>query len=65
MWHDGVFDPSGVVKGWSIHQASKMLDTKGFKNFYVDAGGDIEVCGKNAEGELWRIGIRNPFEKNS
>lgn len=65
VWHNGAFDPSGVVKGWSIYQAAKMLDTREFKNFYVDAGGDIEVRGKNADEELWRIGIRNPFEKNS
>lgn len=65
VWHEGVFDPSGVVKGWSIWNAAKMLDERGFKNFYVDAGGDIEVRGKNAEEKLWHIGIRNPFEKNS
>lgn len=65
VWHHGIFDPSGVVKGWSIYNAAKMLDARGFKNFYVDAGGDIEVRGKNAEGKLWRIGIRNPFEKDS
>jgi len=65
VWHNGVFDPSGVVKGWSIWNAAKMLDARGFVNFYVDAGGDIEVRGKNEKGELWRVGIRNPFEKDS
>lgn len=65
VWHKDVFDPSGVVKGWSIWNAAKMLDVRGFKNFYVDAGGDIEVRGKNEKGELWHIGIRNPFDKNS
>lgn len=65
VWHDGIFDPSGVVKGWSIYNAGKMLTARGFKNFYVDAGGDIEVRGTNTEGKFWHIGIRNPFEKNS
>lgn len=65
VWYDGFFDPSGVVKGWSIYEAAKILDACGFKNFYVDAGGDIETRGKNAEGKLWRVGIRNPLEKNS
>src|SRR5258706_490587 len=27
----------------------------------VDAGGDIQVFGKNNEGRDWRVGIRNPF----
>jgi thiamine biosynthesis lipoprotein len=30
-------------------------------NFYVDAGGDVEVNGKNSRGENWRVGIQNPF----
>ena len=27
----------------------------------MDAGGDIEMAGKNAEGKDWLVGIRNPF----
>ncbi len=65
VWHKGAFDPSGIVKGWSIYNAAKILDARGFSNFYVDAGGDIEVRGKNMEGVLWRVGIRNPFETSS
>jgi len=63
-YHNGYFDPSGIVKGWSIQNASKLLFKKGFKNFYIEAGGDVQVYGKNAGGEKWRIGIRNPFKKN-
>jgi thiamine biosynthesis lipoprotein len=33
----------------------------GFKNYYVEIGGDIEVAGNNVEGKPWAIGIRNPF----
>jgi thiamine biosynthesis lipoprotein len=57
----GSFDPSGMVKGWAIGKAADILKKKGFKNFYVDAGGDIEVSGVNEKGERWIIGIRNPF----
>jgi thiamine biosynthesis lipoprotein len=31
-------------------------------NFYIDAGGDIQVAGTK-EGHPWRIGIRNPFNR--
>ena len=55
------YDPSGLVKGWAIYNASKLLEEHGFNNFYIDAGGDIQVHGKNSEGQSWRIGIRNPF----
>lgn len=59
--HNGNFDPSGIVKGWAIREAADLLEENGFKNYYVDAGGDVQVMGKNASGETWRLGIRNPF----
>src|ERR1019366_6063279 len=43
--HEGFYDPSGIVKGWAILNAAEMLTAEGFKNFYVDAGGDIQVAG--------------------
>lgn len=57
-----ICDPSGIVKGWSIYNAAEILREEGMENFYVDAGGDIEVAGKNERGEDWRVGIRSPFE---
>ena len=56
----GEIDPSGIVKGWSIKKASNILKNKGYKNYYIEAGGDIEVVGKNLDKE-WKIGIRNPW----
>jgi thiamine biosynthesis lipoprotein len=61
--HAGKIDPSGLVKGWAIYNASKILRQKGFKNFYVEIAGDIEVAGFNNEGKKWVIGIRHPFNK--
>ena len=61
--YDGKIDPSGLVKGWAIYNAAEILRQKGFKNFYVEIAGDIEVAGLNNEGKKWAIGIRNPFNK--
>lgn len=61
--YNGKIDPSGLVKGWAIYNASIILREKGFKNFYVEIAGDIEVAGLNSEGKKWAIGIRNPFNK--
>lgn len=58
---NGHYDPSGIVKGWAIFHAAEILREKGFANYYVDAGGDIQMAGNNSQGEPWRIGIRNPF----
>ena len=58
---DGAYDPSGLVKGWAIANAAQLLRAGGLRNFYVEAGGDIQACGHNADGQSWRVGIRNPF----
>ena len=59
--HNGTIDPSGIVKGWAIYNAAELLRRSGIENYYVDAGGDIQVVGKNDQEQDWRVGIRNPF----
>ncbi|HTL39793.1 MAG TPA: FAD:protein FMN transferase [Methylomirabilota bacterium] len=59
---DGTLDPSGLVKGWAIHNASLILSGAGFKNFYIEAGGDIQAYGRNADNKKWSVGIRSPFQ---
>ena len=58
---DGTLDPCGIVKGWAIRAAALALAGRGLSDFLIDAGGDIQACGRNAKGEDWRVGIRNPF----
>ena len=64
MTPEGKFNPVGIVKGWAIKKAADILRRAGFKNFFVDAGGDIEASGKNAHGEKWSVGIKNPFKQD-
>ncbi len=59
----GKLDPSGLVKGWAIHNAAKILAAQGFNNYYVEAGGDIQAAGKNTAGQKWSVGIKNPFNQ--
>jgi len=60
---DGTYDPSGIVKGWAIWNAARMIESGGDKNFYVDAGGDVQTHGRNAEGTQWSVGIKNPWNE--
>lgn len=62
IYRNGVCDPSGIVKGWAIQQAALQLSAAGARNFYVDAGGDIQVAGTK-QGSPWKVGIRNPFDR--
>jgi thiamine biosynthesis lipoprotein len=61
---NGRLDPSGLVKGWAIERAAHLLAARGFANYFVDAGGDVRAVGLNADGQPWRVGIRNPFRRD-
>ncbi len=58
---DGSLDPSGIVKGWAIRNAAGIVQRAGISDFFIEAGGDIQSCGRNASGFDWSVGIRNPF----
>ena len=60
---DGTMDPSGIVKGWAIRNAAKLVMDAGHGDFFIDAGGDIQSAGKNGCGRPWRVGVRNPFNE--
>ena len=59
---DGQIDPSGIVKGWAIRNAARIIKKAGFENYFVEAGGDIQSGGMNEQGCEWQIGIRSPFQ---
>jgi FAD:protein FMN transferase len=63
-WIAGRFDPSGLVKGWAIDRACSILHDYGYRDFFVDAGGDVQTQGHNAEGGPWRVGVRHPVERD-
>lgn len=60
---DGSIDPSGIVKGWAIARAADLLTREGWRGYCVDAGGDMQVAGMKG-GRPWRVGVRNPFNRD-
>jgi thiamine biosynthesis lipoprotein len=63
-WAGGSFDPSGVVKGWSIERASEILAAHGLSDHLVDGGGDLRLRGSPGSGGPWQVGVRHPFDKS-
>jgi thiamine biosynthesis lipoprotein len=61
-WVTGHFDPSGIVKGWSVQQASLMLARAGYPDHVVDGGGDIVLSGRPGGDGLWKVGVRHPLQ---
>jgi thiamine biosynthesis lipoprotein len=52
-------DLGAVAKGLAVDAAARELLP--FRDFCIDAGGDIYVGGCNGTGERWRVGIRHPL----
>jgi thiamine biosynthesis lipoprotein len=65
VYHNGQFDPSGIVKGWAINNAARLLRERHCTDFYIDAGGDIQTAQPvtTTTQTPWRVGIRSPFNR--
>jgi len=57
---DGIVDPSGLVKGWSVDRAAAILEQHGLHNYAINAGGDIRLRGGARPDPVWRVGIQHP-----
>lgn len=53
----GRLDPSGLVKGWAVEQASRLLAAAGHPRHCVNGGGDVLGA-----GGPWLFGIEHPAE---
>lgn len=59
-------DLGGIGKGYCVDMVSQKLHQWGYKDFVVDAGGDIYASGVNQEEgyPFWAFDIENPQEKD-
>jgi thiamine biosynthesis lipoprotein len=53
----GRLDPSGLVKGWAIEEASLLLTEAGAPRHCVNGGGDLQL---GPDPAPWRIAIADP-----
>ena len=61
---DGQLDPTGLVKGWAIERASRLLSEHGSHHHAVNGGGDVQTVGEPSPGKSWRIGIADPLHRD-
>jgi thiamine biosynthesis lipoprotein len=50
----------GIAKGYAVDRAVRILRESGIKGGIVSAGGDLLAFGRKGNGEVWRVGVRNP-----
>jgi thiamine biosynthesis lipoprotein len=49
----------GIGKGYAVDRAVDLLRSRGFRDFMIQAGGDLYVAGRRGV-RPWRLGIRDP-----
>ena len=54
-------DFGAVGKGYAGDCAVKILKENGISSALLDFGGNIQVLGKKPDGNLWLVGIKNPW----
>ncbi|MDQ0778508.1 thiamine biosynthesis lipoprotein [Streptomyces aurantiacus] len=59
--YEGVIDPTGMVKGWSVERAALRLVEAGASGVSVNGGGDVQMYGVPGPHRPWRIGVSDPL----
>jgi thiamine biosynthesis lipoprotein len=57
-----ILDLGAVAKGLAVDTAVRELAS--FRDFAIDAGGDLYLGGLNGRGEPWSVGIRHPRKEH-
>ena len=55
-------DLGAIGKGYAGDEAIKILKKNGIKSALLDLGGNIQTLGTKPDGNLWSIGIKNPWD---
>ncbi|WP_108494759.1 FAD:protein FMN transferase [Promicromonospora sp. AC04] len=64
-WWQGWFDPTGLVKGWAVEQATArflqpLLAEPRVEAVGMNAGGDMQLATAPGSAWRWRVGIADP-----
>ena len=57
-------DLNSLAKGYTVDLLADRLEAMGCSDYIVEVGGEIRTSGLSPRGDLWRVGVDNPFEGN-
>jgi thiamine biosynthesis lipoprotein len=55
-------DLSSIAKGWAVDRIGDLLETRGFRDYLVEIGGETLIRGAKADDSPWRIAIERPTD---
>jgi len=53
-------DLGAIAKGWFAEKTINLLKANNINNALIGFGGDLIAIGKKADGNSWRVGLKNP-----
>ncbi len=59
--YEGRIDPTGIVKGWAVERAARLLAATGASGVSVNGGGDVQMYGVPGPHRPWRVGVSDPL----
>ncbi len=60
--NEAALDFGGIAKGHAVDRAMAAIQEHGVRDALVNAGGDLAASGRSADGDAWRVGIRDPAD---
>ena len=58
-------DLGGIAKGYGVDRAVTALRAHGVEHGLVNVGGDLYALGHRADGEPWRVGVRDAHDPDA
>jgi len=53
-------DLSAIAKGYAVDAVAANLQAAGFKNYFVEIGGEAVARGRKPDSAAWRVGVERP-----
>lgn len=53
-------DLSSIAKGHGVDRVALVLEEAGYKDYFVEIGGEVRTAGNRADGAAWKVGIETP-----
>ncbi|QJD29038.1 FAD:protein FMN transferase [Methylococcus geothermalis] len=53
-------DLSSIAQGYTVGRVAGLLEAKGIRNYLVEVGGEMQVKGRKANGNPWRVAVEKP-----
>ena len=57
-------DLGGIEKGYAADRAAEVLKKNGITAGIIAVGGEVKPFGTKPDGGIWRVGIKNPHQKD-